>query len=238
MKTLRTIFLAVLLVAFCQAAWAQCPSATGTWTTQDGSMIGGRVSEGWCGADGHPVQGGQPGNTQNAMSWDGTTLGTQWAAYGMSIDTGAVLSDEDIDAEGSGYRIFTTNYVDGQFWLSKDFSWSDGVADLTGSLTSFVVTTNITYEQNTVTGIASTAVFSGVFDNCDEFNECAIVFSLANVFLAWRSDSGLPMPENYPDFLCGAPNGEFFDLCCVQLVIDCVVAAEESTWGSLKALYN
>ncbi len=238
MKILKTVILTVLVMALCQTAWAQCPNATGTWTTLDGTMIGGRASEGWCGAGGNPVQGGQPGNTQNAMSWDGTTLGTQWKAWGMEIATGAVAAGEEIDSEGTGWRRYSTDYVNGQFWLSKDYSWSDGVADLTGDLTYFNVLTTITYEENVVTGIASTIVFTGQFNDCDEFNDCGIQFSISNALLAWRSDWGSPMPENYPAFLCGDPNGELFDVCCIQLIIDCAVGAEETTWGSLKALYQ
>ena len=44
MKILRMIVLIALVILMGQAAWAQCPSAMGTWTTEDGTMLPGRLS--------------------------------------------------------------------------------------------------------------------------------------------------------------------------------------------------
>ncbi len=240
MKILRMIFLSVLLVAFGQAALAQCPDAIGKWATNDGSMIGGRATEAWCGADGASIQGGVPGNTQNALSWDGTSLGTQWRAWGMAIDSnGAVLLSDTVDpVTGNGTRTYNTDYVDGEYWLTRDNTWADGLADLTGILTSFNVITTITIRNFAAVGASSNISFTGDFVNCPGANGCEIRFGITNAMLIWNPAFGGSMPADYPDLLCGANTGEAFDVCCITIDIFCVVGAEKTSWGSLKALYK
>jgi len=151
MKILRMVLLTILLVALSHTAWAQCPSSIGHWSTAEGTMIGGRASEAWCGG-----QGDQPGNMQNAMSWDGASLGTQWRAWGMTIDpVGPVLLVDNVNGDGDGIRIYSTDYVDGQYWLSKDNTWSDGVDDLTGNLTTYNVTTTVTFQAGVIVGASA-----------------------------------------------------------------------------------
>jgi hypothetical protein len=240
MKTLRMVILSVLLVAFCQTAWAQCPNAIGQWSTTDGTMIGGRASEAWCGANGMPIQGGVPGNTQNAMSWDGVNLGTQWRAWNMAIDNvGAFLLMDTVNpTTGNGIRTYSTNYVGGQFWLTKDNSWADGLADLTGNLTTFNVVTTITILNFASVGASSNISFTGNFGNCEGANGCEIRFGITNALLAWNPAFGGTMPADYPALLCDANMGEAFDVCCITIDIYCVVPAEHTSWGSLKALYK
>jgi hypothetical protein len=234
MKILKMLFLAVLLMAFSQAAWAQCPSSIGQWSTQDGTMLGGRATEAWCNGNQ-----GEVGNTQSAMSWDGVSLGTQWSASGMAIDpAGASLVADTVDGFGNGIQIYITDYVGGQFWLSKDHSWADGVADLTGDLTTFNVTTTITIQGGLVVGSSSNVAFTGTFSNCPGLNGCEISFGITNALLAWHPDFGGTMDAGYPDLECGATIGEAYDVCCIVVEIYCAVGAEETTWGSLKALYK
>jgi hypothetical protein len=240
MKTMRMLLLVAVVLAFSQAALAQCPNAIGQWSTTNGTMIGGRATEAWCGAGGFPVQGGVPGNTQNAMSWDGVTLGGQWRAWGMSIDgNGATLVSEVTLPNGNVVRTYSTDYVDGEFWLTGNNTWSDGVADLTGDLTYFNVITTITYLGGTTfAGASSNITFTGTFANCPGANGCEIRFGITNALLVWNPAFGGSMPANYPALLCGAGLGEAFDVCCITIDIFCAVDAEDWSWGSVKALYK
>lgn len=237
---MRMVGFVFLMVVLCQPAWAQCPNAIGQWKTNDGTMIGGRASEAWCGADGAAIEGGKPGNTQNAMSWDGVSLGTQWRAWGMAIDgNGALLISDMVDpVSGNGIRSYSTNYVDGQFWLTRHNTWSDGVGDLTGILTSFNVVTTVTIRSWAPVGASSNITFTGDFLNCPGANGCEIRFGITNALLAWNPAFGGSMPADYPALLCGANTGEVFDVCCITIDIYCVVDAEETSWGSVKALFQ
>ena len=236
---MKKVILTLLAIVLAGAAAAQCPDAVDTWSTTTGTMIGGRASEAWCGADGFPLQPGVPGNTQNAGSWDGSALGTQWRAWGMRIDAnGAVLVSDNVDGSGNGTRTYETRYTGGEFWLTRDHTWADGLADLTGPLLDFQVVATITYVAGAPVGATSNISFNGTFADCPEANDCAITFTIANAILIWRPDSGLPMPAGYPPFLCGANLGELFDVCCITLRIDCAVPAQPERWGAVKALYR
>ena len=224
--------LILLLVA--QSAPAVCPDTVGMFSsTGGGALLPGRVSEGWCG--GYP---GQPGNLENALSWNGSTLGTQWRVWGMGIDAaGAILLHDGVNpSTGNGTRTYQTAYDGGQYWLSGTGPWGDGVNDLTGDLTSYLVVTTITYVANNPVGATSNVSFAGTFGACPAANGCVIEFGIANAMLVWRPGAGA-MPANYPEFLCGT-TGELFDACCITISIDCIVPIESSTWGSLKGLYR
>ncbi len=238
MRSLRMPIL-ILALACAGNALAQCPNAIDTWSTTNGTMLGGRASEAWCGADGYPVQPGVPGNTQDAQSWNGAALGTQWRAWGMEVDpVGAVLINDTVNASGNGARTYATEYTGGQFWLSADHTWADGLADLTGQLHAYQVIATITYVAHNPVGATSNITFSGTFANCPGVNECEITFTIANAMLVWRAGSGLPMPADYPPFQCGATLGELFGICCITMQIDCAVPAQDEAWGALKALYR
>ena len=239
MKHLRTIILLACLTALAVPAWSQCPDATGLWSTGDGSMLGGRASEAFCGVDGAPLQGGQPGNTQNAMSWDGATLGSQWRAWGMAIDAnGASLIGSNVDEFGNGTMTYQTFYEGGQFWLAGNHTWGDGINDLTGVLTSFRVVATVNIFGGQPSGVVSNIYFSGIFVDCPEYQDCRIDFTIASAIQVWSSHSGQPMPADYPDLMCGANGGEAFDVCCIQMQIDCAVATQSETWSNIKAMYR
>lgn len=240
MRILRMVGLVCLAAALCQSAMAQCPSSIGQWRTIDGTMIGGRATEAWCGADGNPVRGGQTGNTQTAMSWDGVSLGTQWRAWGMAIDANGAfpLSDTVDPVSGDGIRTYSTNYIGGEFWLTRDHTWSDGIADPSGVLTSFNVVATLTIRGGQVVGASSNITFTGDFVDCPGANGCEIRFGITNALLAWSPDLGGSMPVDYPALACSAGLGEAFSVCCITLDIYCAVPAEETLWGSLKALYQ
>lgn len=236
---MKTWFLSLMILAIAGSALAQCPNAIDTWSTTTGNMLGGRASEAWCGLDGAPLQPGETGNEQNAMSWDGAALGTQWHAWGMTVDAaGATLLDDTVNGKGNGTRTYGTNYDGGEFWLTRDNSWADGLADLTGTLTSYYVIITYTFVDNVAVGATSNISFTGAFNNCAAANECEISFAIANALLIWGSGDVDPMPANYPPFLCGSTLGELFDVCCITLAINCAVPEESTSWGGLKAQYR
>ncbi|MFO7652555.1 MAG: hypothetical protein R6X25_01920 [Candidatus Krumholzibacteriia bacterium] len=239
MKRLISISVLVTILFAAGSVWAYCPDVIGTWGTQYGTLLEGRVSEAWCGADGSPVAPGQPGNVENAYSWDGVTLGTQWRVWGMAVDaSGPQLSSDTVDANGNGSRTYVTNYVGGEYWLSGAYDWTNGSEDLTGVLESYLVVTTLTFIGGNVVGQTSNVTLTGRFTECPEANNCVLEFAIANAILDWRSDFGMPMPAGYPAFLCGATQGELFSSCCITMRVNCAVGAEGTTWGALKQLYR
>ncbi|MDD3643158.1 MAG: hypothetical protein PHQ19_06825 [Candidatus Krumholzibacteria bacterium] len=202
----------------------------GFWTTTDGSLTGGRISEAWCGAQ---LQPGVPGNTLYVMSYNGASLGLLYVFVGMAIDeNGAVETGRDINASGFGWIDYITNYVGGNFWLEGDHTWSDGT-DLSGSVASCEVGARVTYYNWQPVGVSSNITVTGVFDQCAE---CTIRV-VANSQRVWDGVSG-PMPAGFPPFYCGT-SGELHDMCCLQATITCpIVGNEDSSWGAIKDLYR
>lgn len=233
MKTLRTTLLVALMILPATMAWAiDCNQPDGYYTTSSSTLYGGRSSEAWCTPEYQNA--GVPGNTESAMSWDGTTLGTQWRFWGMAIDaTGAVLTNDQIDVYGNGFRDYSTNYVGGQFWLAGWHTWSDGT-DLTGTVTYMNVGAKISFVGGQVVGVTSNILIQGVFDTCPN---CVIEYSISNALRVWDPTAGA-MPADYPDWACGT-TGELFDVCCIVAHIVCdEVGNEESTWGAIKEMYK
>ena len=231
MKTVAIVCAVVCIILTSYGAWAQCPVA-GIYTTTNQTILSGRASEAWCG----DVGPGRSGNTENAASWNSSALGTQWKVWGMYIDeTGAVETGRSMDGSGNGWIDYQTNYLGGTFWLSKDHSWSDGVHDLTGTISNYTVATKVTYVGGQPVGATSNIYFTGIFDGCPNHT---LEYVITNAMLVWRSDSGAAKPGNYPDMLCGANSGELFEVCCITASIHEVVAVEESSWGAIKEHYE
>ena len=132
-------------------------------------MIGGRATEAWSGADGNPAQGGPTGSTRKAMSWDGVSLGTQWRAWAMAIDSkGALLLSDTVDpVTGNGVRTYSTNYTGGEFRLIRDHTWSDGVEDFSGNLANFNVVTTLPMPPRSATPCTGLLLSKGDFSSCD-----------------------------------------------------------------------
>lgn len=235
MRIAKTVFLAALMIFAASSAFAVCahPPKDGVYTTTSGTILGGRVSEAWCSGVGP----GQPGNMEDAMSWDGTNLGAQWRVWGHVIDpVGATETGRDMDAYGNGWIEYVTNYMGGQFWLSGTGSWGDGSTDYTGAITYFTVTTRVTYAGGQPVGASSNILLTGSFNDC---TNCSIQYAISNAILIWRTGYPTSMPANYPAFSCGASAGELFDACCIVTKIFCTpVATESSTWGGIRALYR
>jgi len=234
MKIPQTIILLAAVALLAASAAAQCPDAVGIWSTTNGTMLGGRASEAWCTV----AQAGVPGNTQNAMSWDGVNLGTQWRAWGMAIDANGATLIADHVTGGNGTRTYQTFYEGGQFWLAGTHTWGDGINDLNGNLTFFQVDATITFLGGVPVGATSNISFSGGFVDCPEYQDCSVEFAIANAIQVWSTASGQPMPDDYPALLCGANGGEDFDVCCITMSIHCAVPAESRTWSDIKAIYR
>jgi hypothetical protein len=235
MKTLRLTAVLALTVAITISASAGCPDS-GYFFSVAGTMMTGRGSEGWCGADGNPIAFGQPGNSVDEASWDGATLGTQWHIWGMTIDAaGASEIASDLDGFGNGWVDYQANYDGGQFWLSGSHVWSLDGFDLTGTVTEYNVVTRVTYFFGMLVGATSNIYMTGIFDGCDT---CVIENVIANGCLEWRPEIGGTAPANYPAYLCGN-TGELFSVCTVACTISCNgVATEGETWGGVKSLFR
>lgn len=237
MKRLATLLIAMMLVApGARAQYGECDCPDGLmphqqiFSTYTGTLLAGRASEAWCGT---PEQPGVPGNQENALSWDGATLGAQWHVWGMTIDeAGAGMVASDIDEYGNGWIDYVTNYDGGQFWLDGDH-FGDGSTDFTGNIMYYNVSARVTLVGGVPVGLTSNITFNGLFNECDC---CYLEFVIANAMRIWDGING-PMPPDYPPFICGT-NGELFDACCITASISCYVSTRETSWGGIKTLHR
>jgi hypothetical protein len=238
MKVLKMLLIVagvMLLATAASAQYCKCEDTAtipnqGYFSTYAGTLLPGRVSEGWCGT---PVNGGVPGNTEDAMSWDGATLGGQWHVWGMAIDAaGAGETGRSIDATGTGWIDYVTNYEGGQFWLDGAH-FGTGAMDFTGTIDYYNVGTRITLLYGAVVGVTSNVTFNGRFAECDC---CYIEFAIANAMRVWVDGQGTILPD-YPAFFCGT-TGELFDACCILASISCPVGTEETSWGAIKEMHK
>ena len=235
MRLMRTFFVFLFLIAMASYAYAASSNRPkdGIYSTSNGTILGGRASEAWC-TGGGP---GQVGNTENAMSWDGTNLGAQWNVWGMTIDAaGAVETARHFDSRGNGWIDYATNYTGGQFWLSGDHIWGNGTTDYTGTLTYYNVGARVNYVGGQPVGVTSNIFLTGIFDDCPN---CSIEYAISNALLVWRTGYPTAMPASYPPFQYDASTGELFDACCAVAKIYCnPLSTNPSTWGGIKALYR
>jgi len=240
MKVLKTLLVVAGMMLLASAVSAQtgecqCPDVStipnqGYFSTYAGTLLPGRVSEGWCGT---PVNGGVPGNTEDAMSWDGATLGGQWHVWGMYIDaSGTGETGRDVDAMGNGWIDYVTNYDGGQFWLDGTH-FGTGAMDFTGTISYYNVSTRITLLYGQVVGVTSNVTFNGRFAECDC---CYLEFVIANAIRVWADGQGA-MPPLYPPLYCGT-TGELFDACCILASVSCPVGTEETSWGEIKQMHR
>lgn len=172
------------------------------------------------------------------MSWDGAALGAQWKIWGMTIDAAGAVLVAQRTIGTSTYIDYVTDYDGGEFWLSRDYPWSDGSGDLTGFITSYHVTTTVTLVNGVFRGQTSNVTLTGKFTNCPEYQGCVIEFAIANAIKVWDSSYATPAPADYPALLCGATTGELFAACCIDMSINCVVANEIDSWSGIKSMYR
>jgi len=234
MKLLRILVVFVLVMLVASWAFAACAHKpqNGVYSTSTTTMLAGRASEAFCSGVGPGV----PGNTQNAMSWDGAVLGGQWKIWGMTIDPQGAVEVGRFLVNGNGWIDYVTNYTGGQFWLSGAHTWGDGLGDFTGLITYYNVGTKVSYANGVPIGATSNITMWGTFNDC---NYCFLNYGISNTLLTWRTGYATPMPANYPPFLCAAVAGELHEVCNAEISIFCdVTATHPSTWGSIKELYR
>lgn len=217
------------------------PPATGVYFSTDmgGAMFPGRFSESWIDPGSH----GQVGNTINAESWDaGFGLASQWRIYCASIALPPTLISDSRDGSGTGEVSYRTEYNGGVFWLSKFGPWGDGSMDYTGVIDIFTVTATYMYVNNQVLGIRANVTTAGTFDN---FTGC-FEYSINNTAFFGDTDSVGPLPADFPSFmddmcqLGTRTRGGWGSVTEIALRIlgNCTVGTQETTWGSVKALYQ
>lgn len=227
----------VLLVA--GSAYAG-PPAAGVYLSNDfgGTMLPGRFSESWVNpAASH----GQIGNTLNAMSWNGAVLGSEWKVWCPSIVIPPVLVSDNRDPNGTGDVTYQTQYGGGLFWMSKNGPWGDGIADYTGVVQTFVVTTTYQYVFGQLLGIRGNVTMTAVFDGYDN----CMKYSINNTAFVNTTDM-MPAPADYPPFYdnnCATGTvtrggwGTVTELA-LQIYGSCTVGAKDATWGVIKNLYK
>lgn len=126
----------------------------------EGSVLDGRSSDGFAG--GFPPN---PGDENQAASWDGSTLGTQWELTGAVLDTITLVYDIPLSsgARTVGYDI---SYVDAVLTLTDGGPWDGdaGTVDYTANLTEYSMLLQIWYDSNDVITEATASIsFEGDF---------------------------------------------------------------------------
>lgn len=229
------VFLA-LTSLLASAALAQCPDQTGVWSSladsnPDFPMIEGRASEGWCNGNS-----GDPGNTVNMLSWDGAELATEWQFFDMAIDAAGPQLVFDGVTDGNGVQIYQINFDGGRFVLDGAAWMADGV-DRMGDVFDYTAVLTITYVDGEMVTAVSNVTCSGMFDGCPDSNDCTLTLT-GNTAMFWQTGSDLPMPMDFPAFLCGATDGALHNVSATTVDIACVVATESRSWSEIKALHD
>jgi hypothetical protein len=215
------------------------PPQTGTYLSNDmgGTMLPGRFSESWVT---NPPGQGQIGNTVNALSWDGTTLATEWKVWCPSIAAAPTLVSDTRDGNGTGDVTYHTDYIGGYFWLSMNGPWGDGSEDYTGVLMSFRIVATYQFVFGSLLGIRSNVTMVGDFDGYDDCMEYAINNA------AFLGMSPSPLPAGFPPFLDTSCNsgtvtvggwGSASDIA-LKILGTCTIRTQETTWGAVKSLYR
>jgi hypothetical protein len=199
----------------------------------DGVMLAGRGSNSWSGpANG----GGGVGNVLNVHSWTGAALGTEWI-FDCAVSTSQVVTDNRV--LGTGQVLYTTVYGPGTFFLSKNGPWGDTINDLTGTTTSLVRQTTVSFVNGNPVGAVENAATSGAFDGSD----CVLTFTIANA-IGFGDTDAFPFPgSGYPGLLdtdCSSPrsHGSWGDIISIIMDIDCIVPVDEKVWTQVKELYR
>jgi hypothetical protein len=217
---------------------AQAAPVTGIYNSTDlgGTILTGRASTWRSG-----INSGLP-HVAHIQSWDGVSLGTQWDAS-CPIETVAPLV-QDNRIGGYGTVVYTSTFNGGTFNLyAGGWPWGDGTATL-------YATTLITTVQYVMVGTVSTPVASRVNGNSSGIfsNGCRLTFAIANGDGVGETSSLFPMlkPATYPTFLDGlcapaSPSlqfGTWGGVTQITIGIDCTIADEQTTWGSIKSIYR
>jgi len=227
--------LAALTALFLLPVLAQAVPVTGMYTSTD---LGGQILTGRASTWRSGVNSGLP-HVLHAQSWDGANLGTQWDISCATENSAFSVVDNRV--AGNGTIVYTSTFNGGTFnFYAGGFPWGDG----TGTLAT---TTLITTVQYMMIGPVSTPVASVVNGNTSGLftNGCLLTFAIGNGAGVGETPYA-SIPATYPLFLDGtcspaSPSAQFGtwgNVITITMNINCTVADETTSWGSIKSLYR
>jgi len=224
------------------------PPQAGLYQSPDqssgGLVLTGRFSESWI----NGIE-GNLGNTINAFSWDGSTLGTQWHVWCPRIGAPPVLTSDTLDSTGTGEKAYRTTYAGGRFWFGKTGPWSaDNQVDFTGSILTFRVDSTHLYVGGTRISVRSNVVMTGIFDQqYPSWDPSCLEHSINNASIQGTTPQA-PFAAQYPDLLdpvfCPGygpplPDGAWGTATQITLLRSgCSVPTQDVTWGQIKSRYG
>lgn len=237
---LRSCTLAVLTTALSATLAYSATPIPGTYLSTDlgGQVLLGRGSQSWI-SPANAMDG--LGDVFNSASWDGATLGTQWAfTCGVQL---AAQTRTDNRVGGVGTVVFNNTFTGGTFAFSRFGPWGDGINDLTGTILSTQADVTVQY---ILIGGVSTPVQSRInINSAGEFDgsDCILTYTISNGIGLGDTDVA-PFPANYPALIddgdCSATRtfGSWGDIKDIAMLIQCPVPTRQRTWGEVKQLYR
>jgi len=233
----------VVALMYTSMSWAQLSGSV--YSSIDGSLMTARLTQSESEFEG-------PDQVFNIASWNGRTLGTEWA-FSCNLQTSPSDVVVGLDHYGNGVVITSNVFQGGDFHLYRAGPWAGTVGDLSGKiLTNQIVLTEY-YEAGKVvrTEMVSEALGVAKLDRRVEFK-----FSRC---MAWgECEEGQAM-AGYPDLLdpnCSASRvkGYWADMADVTIKIskpihwlpltgaptsgDTPATVAPTTWGSMKIRYR
>lgn len=235
MKRCSQIFLAAVcclaFAGFAGSAFAAAVPGVYQSTFFGGPLLEGRSSQSWTA----PANGAQGlGDVFNAQSWNGSSLGTQWAISCGTQNAPQLVQDNRVS--GTGTVVFTNSFLGGTFYFNNG-PWCSS-ASCTGTINQTIESVTVQYAS----GIPYAAVVnintSGMFDG----GSCNLTFAIANGVGGGDTDAA-PKPATYPAFLDTSCNptrvyGSWGDVITITAKIDCPTPARTSSWGAVKSMYR
>lgn len=213
------------------------PPVVGTYQTFDlpgGSFNIGHFSESWVAPT---FYAGNPGNTINAESWDGATLGNEWTLHCAAISAPPTLVN-DTRVNGTGTVEYDTYYDGGMLWLGASGPWGDEDYDVV--VDYFRVSSTHLYLADVLQSVVSDVTIFGSFTN---YINC-MTYTIANAAIYGNTAQVGPLPADYPGFTdaacaAGPQTGAWGNTEEITLLIypTCEIGVEESSWGAVKARF-
>jgi hypothetical protein len=239
MRQLLSIVAAIGLIAAMGAAVQAGPPLDGIYQSDDlpgGVLDKGRYAESWV----PPATPLGIGNTLDAQSWDGASLGLEWRYWCAAVANVQLLTST-VNASGNGNETYMKTFVGGYIWLSGTGPWANGDPDYPGTIINYVEFETITYQNFVRIAAVANVQAKAYFDNYP--SEC-VTFAIGNMAEMGTTDT-MMKPANYPGFLdpitCNPTvvAGGWWDMFTLTLTITgCTVGTEETTWGAVKSLYR